>query len=256
VKLGRRIAAQFRLAAYLRRYPEKHFFIPQMKKKLNQYKGPLDPSQIAAGINAAKRNAKRLYEDAKNLLDCKRYPSAASLAVLSIEESGKVYILRAFSVARDEKERNETWREYRSHTKKNVSWILPQLVAKGARKLDDFKPIFDEGSDHPYILDQIKQLGFYTDCLGKAHWSLPDEVVDEQLATLLVKISGIFLQEKETSQKEIELWIKHIGPVWKRNLTWMKKALANWWAEMKENGLAPEGDSEFEQFIYQGISTE
>jgi AbiV family abortive infection protein len=221
-----------------------------MKKKLNQYKGTLTPSEIAAGINAAKRNGKRLYEDAKILFESKRYPTAASLAILSIEESGKVSLLRALSVARNDKERNETWVEYRSHTKKNVTWILPQLVAEGARKLDDLRPIFDEGSNHPYILDQIKQIGFYTDCLGKANWSLPDEVVDKKLARLLIEIAGLFSKEKETSTKEIELWIKHIGPVWKGNMSWMKKALANWWADMKENGLAPLNDNDFEKFIY------
>ncbi|MHA2172859.1 MAG: AbiV family abortive infection protein, partial [Candidatus Kariarchaeaceae archaeon] len=182
------------------------------------------------------------------------YPPAASLAILSIEESGKVSILRALSVARNEKEIKETWREYRSHTKKNVAWLLPELVAEGARKLDNLKPLFDENSDHPYLLDQIKQIGFYTDCLGEIHWSIPDDVIDIQLSKLLVKISGILRQDKETSPKEIELWIKHIGPVWKGNLSWMKKALVNWWAEMRENGLASEDDTEFEQFLYHGIS--
>ncbi|MGM0985309.1 MAG: AbiV family abortive infection protein, partial [Pseudomonadota bacterium] len=50
---------------------------------------------------------------------------ANSLATLSIEESGKVSILRAMSLARDEKELKEEWRRYRSHTNKNVQWILP-----------------------------------------------------------------------------------------------------------------------------------
>ncbi|MFQ5903786.1 MAG: AbiV family abortive infection protein, partial [Candidatus Binatia bacterium] len=38
---------------------------------------------MAAGINAATRNARRLYEDAIILLNEKRYPSAAGLAILS-----------------------------------------------------------------------------------------------------------------------------------------------------------------------------
>ena len=172
-----------------------------MKKKLSQYRGPLRPAQIASGINAAKVNAKRLHEDAKILLKVKRYPSAASLAILSIEESGKVSILRSLSVARNEKDVKESWQQYRSHTKKNVAWLLPDLVAKGARKLDDLKSLFDENSDHPYILDQLKQLGFYTDCLGEAHWSIPDDIIDEQLSNMLVKISGLFIKNKETSTK-------------------------------------------------------
>ena len=43
-------------------------------------------------------------------------------------------------------------------------------------------PLFDETSDHPFVLDNLKQLGFYTDCLGKATWALPWKVIDEDLA--------------------------------------------------------------------------
>ena len=64
---------------------------------LPQYKGKLDPEQIAQGMNAARRNAQRLADDAKLLLSAKRYPTAASLAILSIEESGKVSILRGIA---------------------------------------------------------------------------------------------------------------------------------------------------------------
>ena len=49
-------------------------------------------------------------------------------------------------------------------------------------KLDDFRSIFDDASDHPFLLDQLKQLGFYTDCLGQAHWAIPANSIDEKLA--------------------------------------------------------------------------
>jgi AbiV family abortive infection protein len=224
-----------------------------MKKKLDQFKGRLTPSQIASGMNVANKNAKRLHDDAKLLLEAGRYPSAASLAILSIEESGKESILRGMSVAIDDKEIKDAWKEYRSHTKKNIAWMLPQLVAEGARKLEDFRPLFDKESDHPYVLEQLKQIGFYTDCLGKAHWSDPNKVIDKRIARLLVGISGIFLSKRETTQKEIELWMKHIGPVWKRNASWVNQALSNWWVEMQENGLVPEGDNEMDKFIHRGI---
>lgn len=92
-----------------------------LNKKLNGYKGTLTPQQIADGINAANKNANRLANDAKILLDANRDPSATSLAILSIEEGGKVSILRSLALAKDEKEILECWRDYRSHTKKNVS---------------------------------------------------------------------------------------------------------------------------------------
>ena len=224
-----------------------------MKKKLDAYRGRLDASQVATGINAAIENAKRLADDASLLLEVGRFPTAASLSILSIEESGKFSILRALSVAIDEKEVLSAWKDYRSHVMKNVAWILPQLVVQGARKLDDLKPIFSKDSEHPYLLDQVKQLGFYTDCLGKAHWTLPNEVIDEKLARTLVQTAKLLAKGKQISKKEIELWMKHIGPVWKKDPAWMKQALVNWYAEMQQQGLATEGNNKMQQFIRDGI---
>jgi AbiV family abortive infection protein len=226
-----------------------------LEKKLNGYKGVLSPQQIAEGINAAKKNAYRLAKDAKLMFDDGRYPSAVSLAILSIEESGKVSILRGLSLAKDEKEIAECWRDYRSHTKKNVYWILPELAAKGARRLEDLGPIVDETSDHPYLLDQIKQIGFYTDCLGQAHWSIPEDVIEESLAKTLVQTAEVFSKNRdEISVLEIELWIKHMKPVWKTNMSAMKAALINWSKDMIENGLSTKEENDMEKFVTTGLT--
>jgi AbiV family abortive infection protein len=213
------------------------------KRKLDQYKGSLSPDQLAAGMNAANANARRLADDAERLLDAKRYPTAASLATLSVEESGKASILRELALARNEAECTEAWRSFRSHTMKNVAWLLPQLVASGARNLEDLRPLYDRDSDHPFVLDQIKQLGFYTDCLGDAHWSSPEDVIDESLARMLVRVAGVLARDRTVTTEEIELWQKHLGPVWKGPLEWMKNALAKWHEELVRRGLA-EGDAQ------------
>ena len=126
-------------------------------RTLESYRGKLSPSEIAEGMNAARENALRLAEDAELLLEQGRFPSAVSLAILSIEETGKVRVLREFSLARTDKERSTSWRAYRTHTKKNIGWILPQLIAAGARTLEELRPVFDESSDHPFVLNQLKQ---------------------------------------------------------------------------------------------------
>ncbi len=226
-------------------------------KKLDQYKGKLTPSQIAELTNAAGRNAKRLVDDAKLLLRNGRIPSAACLAILSIEESGKASLLRGLALARNARERAECWRDYRSHTAKNIYWILPQLVVKGARRLEDLMPLVCPHAEHPFLLNKLKQLGFYTDCLGKAHCSFPEDVIDEKLAEMLVKTAEVMTPKREVSSKEIELWIKHLGPTWKGNMAWMKKALENWYGDMKEHGLIQdqEGEINFESFIHDDSDT-
>jgi len=225
-----------------------------VKKKLNQYRGNLEASQVASGINAAYRNAKRLVADARLLLEKCRYPSAAALAVLSIEESGKASILRGLSVSRTQEDLKTSWHEYRSHTKKTVLGGLLHEVAKGARKLDDFIGLFGKDAEYPYLLDQIKQISFYTDCLGDAHWSEPSTVVNEKLAAQLVETADILAKSKEVTTKEVELWIKHLGPVWNQDPGWMRKALENWYREMQEVGLAQAGPNAMEIFIHEGMS--
>ena len=220
-----------------------------MKKKLETYQGKLTSSQIADGMNAAAANAQRLLADATTLFEARRFPTAVSLAVLSIEEAGKISILRSLALVSTNTEASEVWREYRSHVRKNVLWLFPQLVADGARKLDDFKELFEKESEHPYTLDQVKQLGFYTDCLGNAHWSSPDAVIDEGLARMLVNVAKILVQKSHYTEEEIQLWREHIGPVWKREPNRMKEALVAWYAAMQQKGLAPKGSNEMEQFV-------
>ena len=207
-------------------------------------------------MTAASENAARLAQDAKLLLDSGRLPTACSLAALSIEESGKVSILRAMSLAREDSELKEEWKRYRSHTNKNVQWILPQLVAEGARKLDDLRPLFDKDAEHPFMLDQIKQIGFYTDCLGnKGHWSIPDEVINGELASQLVSTAELLCSVPPTSEREIELWVEHLGPVWKKDMNWMKRAVANWYEAMQREGLQPDEENGMEKFLNGGIDS-
>jgi AbiV family abortive infection protein len=225
-----------------------------MKKRLNQYRGRLGATDIAKGITVASKNSVRLAQDANMLLDAGRYPSATALAILSIEESGKISILRELAIANDEKTVAQCWRSYRSHTQKNVAWLLPQLVGEGARRLDDFRTLFDDDAEHPFILDQLKQISFYSDCLGKNNWSNPTEVIDENLARAIVSVANIMSKENEVQPLEIELWIKHLGPVWMLSDGAMKKGLENWYEEMQEKGLASEGENEMKKFIRNGVS--
>lgn len=205
-------------------------------------------------MNAANANACRLVEDAQALLALGRIPTASSLAALSIEESGKVSILRQLAISTSKEEIAAAWKNYRSHTRKNVQWLLPELAKKGARKLEDLRPLFEEDAEHPFVLDQVKQLGFYTDCLGNRHWSVPIDVVDEDLARGLVQVAMLLVGKRETTTEEIELWIRHVGAAPKSDLSAMKRALADWYFAMQATGLISSGINEMERFINEGVT--
>ena len=223
-----------------------------MKKRLDQYGGALTPAQIAAGMNAARENASRLLKDAKLLAESERYPSATALAILSIEEAGKDAILRELSYATDPKAIKEAWRRYRSHTSKNATWAAPDLVMKGARTLDDFSPLFADTADHPYVLDQLKQVAMYTDCLGKANWSKPERVIGKDLALAIIANAEIFASRKTVTSEEIELWIEYMGPVMRRPVSapWIKKAFQNWYHAAAERGFLDPNDQIMKVFVF------
>lgn len=219
-------------------------------KRLPQYKGSLSSGQLAAGMNAANANARRLLEDAETLVKQRRYPTSAALAVLAIEEAGKLSILRKLALARSDDELRDAWRDYRSHKRKNLMWMFTELVAKGAELLDDFRPLFDANSDHPLLLDQVKQISFYTDCLGNAHWSIPEEAVEQALAEGLVAIARLLVHDRVVQTEEMELWVKFLGPVHNSSPKWQRKALAEWHRELVRRGLADGDENGMENFIW------
>ena len=83
------------------------------------YRGSLTPEEAARGIEVAYANATNLLGDADALLHAKRWPRAAALAILAIEEAGKGGILRGLLLARTDEERKAEWRAYRHHMDKN-----------------------------------------------------------------------------------------------------------------------------------------
>ena len=214
-----------------------------------KYTGKLSAAQIAHGMNIACRNARRLADDAKLLLDAGRYPTAASIAALSIEESGKVSLLRGLASAPNKEVRRRNWKDYRNHRSKNVAWILPDLVAQGARDLDSLRLAAVPSSDHTAVLNQVKQIGFYTDSWGDAQWTDPEAVIDENMSRSLVDIADLLAKSRVVTVKEVELWIKHMRPVYGAALDEMKTALLDWYSEMRENNLWEDGDISVEAFV-------
>jgi AbiV family abortive infection protein len=206
----------------------------------NRYPGPLTPAQAAAGIDAAMGTARGLLRDAELLLENERWQRATALAILAIEEIGKVEILRSILLARDADELETEWRAYRSHTKKNVGWIFLDLIRKGARKLEEFGPIYDTRSGHGKFLDAVKQECFYSNVTDEGEWFSPEQRIKPELAKTVFTIARILVQEGPspmTSEAELTLWVKHLSPVWKGPMLEMKKALAACYAEAEAKGV-------------------
>lgn len=205
-------------------------------KKSQQYRGRLSSSEIAEGMNAARRNALRLVRDARLLFENERWASALALAILAVEESGKEPIFRLMAVASTDKEISDRWRDYRSHISKNAHWPILDLLFKGARRLDDFLPMYDAAAEHPKMLDTVKQLCLYTDSFSKGRWAEPEQIIPKELIDSFLRVAEMFANSREVTSEEVDLWIQFMKPVWnspdERN-----NALIEWDKEMRRRGL-------------------
>lgn len=218
-----------------------------MGSMLKPYVGPLTPAETVAGIKAAQGNAERLLSDAKLLLEHKRWPSALALATLAIEEKGKVVILKSLALFSDEKRVKNSWREYRSHRAKNAGWILPELAFKGAKTLRDLALAVDSGGEHTEILDALKQISFYSDCLGNRNWSEPAAVITESLARGIVSVAEITWSLEPVTLREVELWVEKVAPHYETN--GMAQAVLDFQLAMYNEGLSPITPDKFKTFI-------
>jgi AbiV family abortive infection protein len=222
------------------------------KRRLNQYSGKLTAEKVADGMNAAIQNATRLAADARLLFDNGRYASAMALAILAIEEVGKVAILRGLAVASEETALKSGWRDYRTHTKKNVMWPLIFELKSGARCATDFAKLFDDNAEHPQLLENVKQVCFYTDCLSDCNWSVPEKIIERDLAQVILQAAEVMARVQHITTDEIELWIEYLKPHWNQSDEARAAALFAWHEEMKRRGLA-KGEVTMEQFFREGF---
>ena len=147
--------------------------------------GMLSVDEIGRGMYKAFRNSQALIEDAEILLNV-RPGRALSLAVLAMEELGKV-ILLADAAAKAAKAPIE-WRDLerdfnlRSHQSKQlVIAIYGKTLLEGLAKKTG-EGLYSEGipAGVPPLLDWFKQMGFYVDvACGK--FVSPDEFGKDNL---------------------------------------------------------------------------
>jgi hypothetical protein len=119
-------------------------------------------------------------------------------------------------------------------------------VLGGVRTLSGFGSLFDPVSKHTQRLDELKQAGFYTDCIEADRWSLPEEFVDELIAQFVLKTARSLTKDHEVTEWEIELWIKHVG----RDLGQARpESLKEFWTAMRGERLATADVDDIDIFL-------
>ena len=182
--------------------------------KLNPYRGVLDSFQIAEGIRCVKINAARLLKDAELLYEAKRYPSASSLAILAIEEIGKLPILRRMALAHSPAEWKACWRDFSNHLAKALNWTVPFLINRSDLKTDENYQLFKDKQE-PELLNSLKQIGLYIGCYGKAHWGEPEKAIEEENAHPAMHCARLVVFGSQPSEYDtptaLRQWAQHLA---------------------------------------------
>lgn len=227
------------------------------KSKADPYRGPLSPFQIAEGIAAAKRNARRLLEDAGTLYDSGRFPSATSLAALSIEEFGKLPILRRMALATTGDDWRICWRDFANHGAKSAQWSVPFLV-KQADTPEEFFAAFGAARD-PVLLDSLKQLGLYLGCYGRAHWAEPHHVIEKDQAEPVLyaarAISAGSTPSALDSSTAVQLWSESLGGCFRCTAVVANNRVVEFLETARSEGMALEGEGIPPSVAFEFMST-
>ena len=131
-------------------------------------------------------------------------------------------------------------------------WPFIFEVKSGARRAGDFAKLFDEGAEHPQLLDAVKQVALYTDCVANCQWWIPEKVVKADTTKLIVRAAELMVKRNVVTIEEIELWIAILGPHWNGSDEERAVAVCAWDKEMRRRGLT-KGDVTMEQFLREGI---
>jgi AbiV family abortive infection protein len=141
--------------------------------------GRLSREEGLAAARAAAAAARGLYEDAVLLYVNGRRARAAALAILALEEVGKLWVLDTIVDAPDEASLRQAWAEYRAHRPK---------VAKNLRA----GPGLDEEQVQDSVgreADTLKQLALYSNHLDGGDWVWPESIVKDEDVALAMELA-------------------------------------------------------------------
>lgn len=202
--------------------------------------------QAATAMRAARLTARDLFETAEILYALKRFPHAAALATLAIEEAAKLPIIQAIFLGFSG-ERSRLWKSYRQHRAKTL-FLNPAIEARirtvfPAIPHDEAKDIAQRGPS-PQFLEEDKQRALYSDCLLVANefvCHLPRNADWRERAwERLCEAQALVLGLRDFPPDELGIWQKHAQEVQARGGE-LRSMLITLHRELVEKGYLKEG---------------
>jgi len=164
----------------------------------NQFSSVISVKEAAEGISVTLLNAKELFRDAEILFENGRNPRAIALAILSIEEYGKIEKIKELLLSKQKIA--SLWRDLRSHKSKNYFWLFPLLKNMGITNYELITSLSSPGSNSVKFLDQLKQICFYTEAIENENgkgclWWLPSDITDADLAKFYLETARVVVYD-------------------------------------------------------------
>lgn len=161
--------------------------------------------QISEGIYFCIENATNIFGDAYILIKENRFPRALSLLLLSIQEAGKVNILKNMAMisTRNQKLWQKEWKSFRKHEFKDFLGHNIKIYSEFNNSPGEafwqllIQKIHNSNSER----EKVRQLGLYVDYItGDKRWWSPNEINGKMVKTVeseVIKILYKLQKEKE-----------------------------------------------------------
>jgi len=191
----------------------------------NSYRGVVTKAGAEAGIKALRENAARLARDARLLLHAERYPSAAMLAAMALDEIARIPLLMELFLSDAAPKRERLWRRFRE-AHHDFRWDMFQ-PGQAKAVADDINQ----------AISFVRTIGHSTECLGPGNWVDPMWLVHPGLAKELVATADL-LCLGEVSMRGVEIWLAILQSTPKDGAS--LRALDRFHGALKADGLESE----------------
>jgi len=133
------------------------------------------------------------------LFENERYPTAMAVAILAIEEVGKLPILRRMALAGSASQWGACWRDFSDHFTKSLTWVLTSVASDYTEGgPDGFHRKYLEERDL-HLLNSLKQVGLYVGCYGKGKWVEPSSKITKDVASFPLHLAKMLLTGSQPS---------------------------------------------------------
>ena len=160
--------------------------------RFHRYEGPLSKPKTAEAIGLCLKNSDELIQDARLLFTHGRYARAFALAIVSLEEVGKIPMLtRALSFhAMETHQWKHFWKRFRSHVEKRQLTAGLYSISTGSGSAHLILVRWMKERHWEKETEALKQMAFYVDASSRTHVTCPSKLFPKYVASDAINLAS------------------------------------------------------------------